>query len=44
MRQLGIIPLGRILIIESKAEQIRTDTFLVLQLQKVRQKLECGLR
>ena len=28
MRKLGIIQLGRILIIEAKAEQIRTNTFL----------------
>jgi hypothetical protein len=35
MRQLGIIPRGRILIIEAKDEQIRTNKFFVLQLQKV---------
>ncbi len=33
MRQVGIIPLGRILIIETNAEQMRTNTFLVLQLK-----------
>jgi hypothetical protein len=42
MRQLGIIPLGRILIIEAKAEQIHTNTFFVLQLQNVRQNVVCG--
>jgi heme/copper-type cytochrome/quinol oxidase subunit 2 len=46
MRQLGITPLGRILIIETKAEQIRTNAFFVLQLenvrQNVRQNLVCG--
>jgi hypothetical protein len=35
MRQLGIIPLGRILTIEAKDEQIRTNTFFVQQLQNV---------
>ena len=35
-------PLGRILIIETKAEQIRTNAFLVLQLESVRQNLVCG--
>jgi heme/copper-type cytochrome/quinol oxidase subunit 2 len=42
MRQLGITPLGRILIIETKAEQIRTNAFFVLQLENVRQNLVCG--
>ena len=42
MRQLGIIPLGRILIIEAKAEQIFTNTFFVLQLQNARQNVVCG--
>ena len=42
MRQLGITPLGRILIIETKAEQLRTDAFFVLQLENVRQNLVCG--
>ena len=42
MRQLGITPLGRILIIETKAEQIRTNAFFVLQLESVRQNLVCG--
>jgi hypothetical protein len=41
MRQVGIIPLGRILIIETNAEQIRTNTFFVLQLQNVRQNVVC---
>ena len=30
MRQIGIIQLGRILIIETNAEQIRTNTFFFL--------------
>jgi hypothetical protein len=42
MRQLGIIQLGRILIIEAKEEQIRTNTFFVQQLQNVRQNVVCG--
>jgi hypothetical protein len=42
MRQLGFNPLGRILIIETKAEQIRTNAFFVLQLENVRQNLVCG--
>jgi hypothetical protein len=41
MRQVGIIPLGRILIIETNAEQIRTNTFFVLQLKNVRQNVVC---
>ncbi len=41
MRQVGIIPLGRILIIETSAEQIRTNTFFVLQLKNVRQNVVC---
>ena len=44
MRQLGITPLGRILIIETKAEQISANAFFVLQLQRqnVRQNFVCG--
>ena len=42
MRQVGIIPLGRISIIEANVEQIRTNTFFVLQLQNVRQSVVCG--
>ena len=41
MRQVGIIPLGRILIIETNAEQIHTNTFFVLQLKNVRQNVVC---
>jgi hypothetical protein len=46
MRQVGIIPLGRILIItETNAEQIRTNTvtntFFVLQRKNVRQNVVC---
>jgi hypothetical protein len=40
--QVGIIPLGRILIIEANLEQIRTNTFFVLQLQNVRQSVVYG--
>ena len=42
MRQLGITPLGRILIIETKAVQIHTNAFFVLQFQNVLQDLVCG--
>jgi len=42
MRQVGIIQLGRILIIEANVEQIRTNTFFILQLQNVRQSVVCG--
>ena len=42
MRQLGILPLGGILIIEAQAEQIRTNAFSVLQLEDARQNLACG--
>ena len=41
MRHLGIILLVRILIIEAKAEQIRTNTFFVLQVQNVRENVVC---
>ena len=42
MRQLGILPLGGILIIKAQAEQIRTNAFSVLQLEDARQNLACG--
>ena len=41
MRKVGIIPLGRILIIETNAEQIRTNTFFVLQPKNVRENVVC---
>ena len=42
MRQLGISPLGEILIIETKAGQISTNAIFVLQLENVRQNLVFG--
>ena len=36
-----MIQLGRILIIKTNAEQIRTNTFFVLQLKNVRQNVVC---
>ena len=42
MRQLGILSLGGILIIEAQAKQIRTNAFSVLQLEDARQNLACG--
>jgi hypothetical protein len=42
MPNLGITPLGEILIIETKSEQIRTNAISVLQLENLRQNLACG--
>ena len=43
MPNLGITPLGEILIIETKSEQIRINAISVLQLENLRQNLACGL-